>query len=45
MWFVLACEQPGQIIRTATRIERETGLPVLLLAKEHEFFIGFRVTA
>lgn len=45
MWFVLACEQPGQITRTATRIERETGLPVLLLPKEHEFFIGFRVTA
>ena len=45
MWFVLACEKAAQIKQTADRIERETGLPVLLFPKEHEFFIGFRVTA
>jgi DNA-binding Lrp family transcriptional regulator len=43
MWFVLACERPDQIAQAAARIERETGLPVLLFPKEHEFFIGFRV--
>ena len=45
MWFVLACEKAAQIKQTADRIERETGLPVLLFPKEHEFFIGFKVTA
>ncbi|MEF3047059.1 Lrp/AsnC family transcriptional regulator [Pseudotabrizicola sp. L79] len=45
MWFVLACERPEQIEQTAARITQETGLPVLLFPKEHEFFIGFRVTA
>ena len=45
MWFVLACERPEQIAQTAERITQETGLPVLLFPKEHEFFIGFRVTA
>jgi siroheme decarboxylase len=43
MWFVLACERPDQIDKVAARIERETGLQVLLFPKEHEFFIGFRV--
>lgn len=43
MWFVLACEQPGQITVTAARIEEETGLAVLLFPKLKEFFIGFRV--
>lgn len=45
MWFVLACERAALIKQTADRIERETGLPVLLFPKEHEFFIGFKVTA
>lgn len=45
MWFVLACERPDQIQETADEITQETGLPVLLFPKEHEFFIGFRVTA
>lgn len=45
MWFVLACERTTQIKQTADRIERETGLSVLLFPKEHEFFIGFKVTA
>lgn len=45
MWFVLACERPDQIGEAARRIERETGLTLLLFPKEHEFFIGFRVHA
>jgi DNA-binding Lrp family transcriptional regulator len=45
MWFVLACERAAQIKQTAEQIERETGFPVLLFPKEHEFFIGFKVTA
>lgn len=45
MWFVLACEQAEGITRTASLIEEETGIPVLLFPKEHEFFIGFRVAA
>ena len=45
MWFVLACERPGQIAEAAERIERETGLTVLRFPKMKEFFIGFRVEA
>ncbi len=45
MWFVLACERPGQITVTAARIEEGTGLTVHLFPKLKEFFIGFRVTA
>lgn len=45
MWFVLACEKPAQITRTAAKIEEETGLKVHLFPKLKEFFIGFRVVA
>lgn len=45
MWFVLACESVDEIARAAQRIEKETGVPVLLFPKEHEFFVGFRVVA
>lgn len=45
MWFVLACETADEIACAARRIEKETGVPVLLFPKEHEFFIGFRVVA
>lgn len=45
MWFVLACDKPEGIAAAAKRIERETGLKVLLFPKEKEFFIGFRVVA
>ncbi|MDO5658597.1 MAG: Lrp/AsnC family transcriptional regulator [Paracoccus sp. (in: a-proteobacteria)] len=45
MWFVLATETPDEIGRCARRIEKETGIPVLLFPKLHEFFIGFRVAA
>ena len=45
VWFVLACEKPEGISKAAARIERETGLKVLLFPKLKEFFIGFRVAA
>ncbi|WP_306144025.1 Lrp/AsnC family transcriptional regulator [Roseibium sp. MMSF_3412] len=45
MWFVLATEQRGDIMRTAKDIEHDTGLEVLLFPKKREFFVGFRVDA
>ncbi len=45
MWFVLACESPGRIGEVLGEIERRTGLPVLDLPKEREFFIGLRLVA
>lgn len=44
MWFVLATPTPEAIGQTAARIEAATGLAVLCFPKEHEFFVGFRVT-
>lgn len=44
MWFVLACDTAEGIEQVAARIERETGLAVLLFPKLKEFFIGFKVT-
>jgi len=45
MWFVLATETPERIEEVARAIEAETGLAVIRLPKEAEFFIGFRVAA
>ncbi|WP_417807833.1 Lrp/AsnC family transcriptional regulator [Thioclava sp.] len=45
MWFVLACDRPDDIDKTADRIEAETGLTVLRFPKLKEFYIGFRVNA
>lgn len=45
MWFVLATEHRGDIMRTAKEIEHDTGLEVLLFPKKREFFVGFRVNA
>lgn len=38
LWFVLACERPSDIAATARAIGEKTGLEVLLLPKEEEFF-------
>lgn len=43
MWCVLACETPGESKRVARRIEKETGLKVMLFSKDHEFCFGLRV--
>ncbi len=45
MWFVLATEQPGRILAVIREIERETGLKVLDLPKEEEYFLDLRLKA
>lgn len=45
MWFVLAAERPERIGEVAAEIERATGIEVLLLPKEAEFFVGLKVPA
>lgn len=43
MWFVLATEDRDAIDRAAARIESETGLPVYLMPKRQEFFVGLNL--
>ncbi|TCS61790.1 Lrp/AsnC family transcriptional regulator [Varunaivibrio sulfuroxidans] len=45
MWFVIATERPGDIARVIAAIEAETGLDVLNVPKEEEYFIGLRFEA
>ncbi len=45
LWFVLATETPDGIARAAGQIERATGLPVYLMPKREEFFVGLNLTA
>jgi DNA-binding Lrp family transcriptional regulator len=45
MWFVLATESRDGIARAASRIERDTGLPVYLMPKREEFFVGLNLAA
>ena len=40
MWFVLACDKPGQEADVIREIEQETGLTVFNMPKIHEFFVG-----
>lgn len=44
MWFVLACERAADIEACVRRIEQQTGLTVVNLPKQREFFIGLRLT-
>ena len=43
MWFVASAEKPERIAEVIAAIERETGLDVLDLPKEREFFVGLRL--
>ena len=45
MWFVVATEQPERIGAVLREIEAATGLPVLDLPKEEEFFLELRLPA
>jgi DNA-binding Lrp family transcriptional regulator len=45
MWFVLGTQTPDGIDAAISRIERETGLPVLAFPKEREFFVELKLTA
>ncbi|MGE6528994.1 Lrp/AsnC family transcriptional regulator [Pseudomonas sp. NPDC077382] len=40
MWFVLGCATPQGIADIITRIEAQTGLPVLNLPKEETYHVG-----
>ena len=44
LWFVVAAEHPERIAEVLHMIEAETGLPVLDLPKQDEFFVGLRFT-
>lgn len=45
MWFVVASDDPGRIARVLSEIEAATGLPVLDLPKEEEFFLELKLPA
>ncbi len=45
LWFVLATATPEDARRTAARIAREIGYPVLDLPKLDEYFVGLRLPA
>ena len=45
LWFVLATETHDGIARVAAQIERTTGLPVYLMPKREEFFVGLNLAA
>jgi DNA-binding Lrp family transcriptional regulator len=45
LWFVLATETPDGIERAASRIKDTTGLPVYLMPKREEFFVGLNLAA
>jgi DNA-binding Lrp family transcriptional regulator len=43
MWFVLATETPQRIDAVIAEIETETGLDVINMPKQEEYFIGLRL--
>jgi DNA-binding Lrp family transcriptional regulator len=45
MWFVLATDTPQGIDQAITEIENATGLSVIDLPKEEEYFLQLRLTA
>ena len=45
MWFVVACDTPGRIAEVLAEIEDATGLAVLDLPKEEEFFLELKLQA
>ena len=45
MWFVVATERPERVAEVLEEIERETGLAVLNMPKEEEFFLELRLQA
>ena len=45
MWFVVACETPQEVAAVLADIELRTGLPVLDLPKEEEFFLELKLSA
>ena len=45
MWFVVATERPEQVAGVLEKIKQATGLPVLNMPKEEEFFLELRLEA
>jgi len=45
MWFVVACMEPARVQEVLREIEEQSGLAVLDLPKEEEFFLEFKLTA
>jgi DNA-binding Lrp family transcriptional regulator len=45
MWFVVACDRPPRIAEVIAEIEDLTGLAVLDLPKEEEFFLELKLSA
>jgi len=45
MWFVVACVEPARVQEVLREIENASGLQVLNLPKEEEFFLEFKLTA
>ena len=45
MWFVISTEKPEQIAEVIADIETETGLTVINVPKQKEYFIGLRLEA
>ncbi len=43
MWFVLATETPERISEVISEIESETGLDVVNMPKQEEYYIGLRL--
>lgn len=45
MWFVVGAEKPGRIVEVLSQIKDRTGLEVLNMPKEEEYFLELRLTA
>jgi DNA-binding Lrp family transcriptional regulator len=45
MWFVIGVERPERIDEILSQIKEETGLEVLNMPKEEEYFLELRLTA
>ena len=45
MWFVVATEDPGRVPAVLDEIAGATGLPVLDMPKQEEYFLRLRLTA
>jgi len=45
MWFVVGAERPERIVEVLSQIKDRTGLEVLNMPKEEEYFLELRLTA
>lgn len=45
MWFVISCERPERIAEVLDEIAAATGLPLINLPKEEEYFLELKLSA